>query len=110
MIASDPSLGILVEDPMYLWSPAGNLKRTEELSPRSDSKLASGSRWSHIAVEFRFRNKPGDIPALRAEGERAILLAGYTNNLHFQSGVQVLCFVDTLVDGNGIYVYLATLG
>jgi hypothetical protein len=110
VIARDPSLGILVKDPMYQWSPAGDLKRTEKLRPWSDSQLASGSRWSRVVVEFRFRTS-GDVPALQAEAEGAMLLAGYDRIQHsVQNHIAVFCTISQLLDGKGIYVMLSTMG
>ena len=110
VIVRDPNLGILVKDPMYQWSPAGDLKRTEVLRPRSDSQLASGSRWSMVKVEFRFRTA-GDVPAIQVEAERAMLLAGYDGIQHFvQNHIAVFCFISPLLDGKGIYVMLSTMG
>lgn len=109
VIAKDPNLQLLVQDPMYLWNPAGDLTRIERLEPRSDSKLASGSNASHITVEFQFRGT-GDTAALVAEAEQAMSTAGYVGSLRTVftdvSSLQVMCVASPLRDGNGIYVRL----
>lgn len=109
VIASDPNLGILVKDPMYLWNPDGDLKRTEALQPKSDSKLASGSLISKISVEFRFRTS-GDVSALLAEAKLASSQAGYVNGSHMLADREVDCYIDALPDGTGISLLLVTLG
>lgn len=104
-IAKDPYLPTMMKDPLYLWSPPGNIKRREDILPKSDSQFASGSSVSSINIEFRVLDAQ-DPALLVEEALRIQAAAGYENGVREMSpGVKVLSSIARL-ESNGVAIVL----
>jgi hypothetical protein len=103
-IARDPYLPTMMQDPLYVWQPSGDVSRKEALLPRSTDTFASGTAVSRITITLR---RAGNVQALQQEAETVSQQAGYVGGKRYLAdGVDVLCDIKTLSDLTGIEVYL----
>ena len=84
-IAKDPYLPTMMQDPLYTWVPAVDVTRTEIVSPRDNSQLASGTSVSRMSIRLICRT-PANAADLLAEAQQVATTAGYVNDYRVAPG------------------------
>lgn len=100
-IANDPYLPTMRKDPLFLWTPAADVVRSESYSFSSDHM--AGNFLSEIIIDWKFRTT-GDIAALLRQAEQAAYAAGYSAPIagsHDFAGLRIGCTIFESADGTG---------
>ena len=76
-VAGDPYLTLIRQDPMFNWTPPGDMRREEVLSPLN-SKGPNPDRFAFAIVKY-YVGPGGDIVALMDLAAKTSVTFGYVN-------------------------------
>ena len=77
-IAADPYLPTMRHDPLFLWKPDADVRRTESYGFSSDHMAANDE--SSITIRWTFRSA-GDSAALYSDAKKVAYVAGYSGDV-----------------------------